>query len=244
VSVDLIARRWTILLMFGIALGSACSSKWRPATEGANSSDQIIASTPPFQTKEPEHYQAVRTITFTDSSGRSFVTKTVIARYEELRREEMESGSHELVLLDSDQGRVILLPQAGIYSEADSGTSNGVIPDQQSLEMSPDRLLHSEPNSTSYQKLGPESVLGRQATKYRVVVNISAGDNVTRSETMIWVDEGLGMPIRSETKVSDGSSTLMEISNVIMQVDKRLFQIPAGYEKVTTVELRRRLGKN
>lgn len=243
-SADLIARRWAILLVFGIALVSSCCSKWRPATESTNPSDQIIASTPPFQTREPEHYQAVRTITFTDSSGKSFVTKTVIARYEELRREEMASGSHELVLLDSDQGRVILLPQARIYSEADSGTPNGVIPDQQSLETSPDRLLHSEPNSTSYQKVGTESVSGRQATKYRVVVNISGAGNVSSSETMIWVDEGLGMPIKSETKVSDGSSTLMEISNVVLQVDKSLFQIPAGYEKVPTGELRGRLSKN
>ena len=243
-SVNLIDRPWALLLVFGIALVLSCSSKSRTATDGANSTDQIISSTPPFQTREPEHYTAVRTITFTNSTGKSFVTKTVIARYDHLRREEMESGSQELVLLDSDQGRMILLPQARIYSEADGGTTNGVIPDQQSLEMSPDRLLHSEQNSTSYQKLGIESVSGRQATKYRVVVNISGTGDVSSSETIIWIDEGLGMPIKSETKVSDGSSTLMEISNVVLQVDKGLFQIPQGYEKVPTGELRRRLSRN
>src|SRR4030095_12421907 len=79
VSVDLIARPWALLLVFGIALVSSCSSKSRTATDGANSTDQIISSTPPFQTREPEHYTAVRTITFTNSSGKSFVTKTVIA---------------------------------------------------------------------------------------------------------------------------------------------------------------------
>jgi outer membrane lipoprotein-sorting protein len=248
VSLELYARPCRrflpLLVVLGISLFSSCSSKFRPATDGTDK-DQIISATPPFQTKEPQHYQAVRTINVTDSSGKSVVTKTVIARYEELRREMTENGSgQEIVLLDSDQGRLILFTQAKIYSEANSATPSGVNPDPQLVETSPDRLLHSEPGVTSYQKLGTESVSGREATKYRVVVNISAAGNVSRSETLIWVDESLGMPIKSETKGSDGSSTLMEISNIVLEVDKALFQIPQGYERVANAELRRRLSKN
>jgi outer membrane lipoprotein-sorting protein len=248
VSADLIARACErflpLLVVLGVVLVSSCT-KSRPATDGTDFKDQIISSTPPFQTKEPEQYQAVRTITFTDSSGKPVVTKTVIARYGELRRDTTESGSNqEIVLLDSDQGRLILLPQAKIYSEANGGTPSEVNPDPQLVETSPDRLLHSEPSITTYQKLGTESVSGREATKYRVVVNISAAGNVSSSETLIWVDEILGMPIKSETKAGDGSSILMEMSNIVLEVDKGLFQIPPGYERVANAELRRRLRKN
>ncbi|HET9713265.1 MAG TPA: hypothetical protein VFP64_15330, partial [Pyrinomonadaceae bacterium] len=91
------------------------------------------------------------------------------------------------------------------------------------------------------QKLGSEVIGGRNSIKYRVVVNSSTGGNVTRSETLIWVDEALNMPIRSETKSSDGTRITTELTNISLDVDKRVFQVPDGYEKVTFTEFRKRL---
>jgi hypothetical protein len=238
------ARTWAISLIAGVVFGttllSSCSSKSRPATTEGTPTDQIVSSTPPFQTKEPAHYQAIRTITFTDSSGTSTVTKTAIARYDELRREETE----KFVLLDSEQGRVVLLPDAKIYAEVNGSISGESGTEPQELDSSPERLLHQEQIATTYQKLGTESTSGRNTTKYRVIVNTPSSGNVSSSETLIWIDETVGMPIKSETKANDGSRTLMEISNIGLDVDKGLFRIPAGYERVAAAELRRRLSKN
>jgi hypothetical protein len=48
------------------------------------------------------------------------------------------------------------------------------------------------------------------------------------------------MPIKSETK-SNGIHVTMEISEIKLEVDKSLFTIPQGYQKVTFTELRKRL---
>jgi hypothetical protein len=52
------------------------------------------------------------------------------------------------------------------------------------------------------------------------------------------------MPIKSEAKGTEGSQTLMELSDISLDLDKTLFQIPAGYEKVAISELRQRLKRN
>jgi len=104
--------------------------------------------------------------------------------------------------------------------------------------------LHQQPIATSYEDLGPDLVSGRNATKYRVIVNSSTSPSVSRSESLIWIDKSLGMPIKSQTQTNDGSQTLMEMSDISLDVDKSLFQMPTDYEKIAPDELRRRLGKN
>ena len=226
-------------LLIGTLLLSSCSNK---PPEGGNSTTnlQIVSSTPPFQTKEPQQYQATRTVTFTDSSGTVVTKKTLIARSEILRREETEGSEiGHVVFLELDKGRFVLLPDAKIYSEITDSPSI----DSEDFENSPERLLHPGDVTSSYQKLATETSSGRKITKYRVVVNSSTGENVTPGETLIWVDESLGMPVRSETKASDGSHVVMELSNIVLETDKNLFRVPEGYAKVPASELRRRLAQ-
>lgn len=226
--------------VIGTLLLSSCSSK--PKNGGVNSqaNDQIVASTPPFQTKEPQHYQAVRTIKFIDASGSVITRKTTIARSEIFRRDEIEtSDSGTIVFLELDNGRFVLVPGAKIYSEITD--ASGIDPTE--FESSPDRLLHPDSLSTTYQKLGTDIVSGRKTTKYRVAVNTSPATNVTASDTLIWIDESLGMPVKSETTASDGSHMVMELSNIILDVDKNLFHIPEDYVKVSPAALRQHLSQ-
>jgi outer membrane lipoprotein-sorting protein len=109
------------------------------------------------------------------------------------------------------------------------------------LEISPERLLHEDAETTSYQKLGTESIAGRNANKYRIVVNSSAAANVSQSETLMWIDEALQMPVRSETKSSDGTRVTMEVSEIKLEVNRELFRVPENYQKLTFTELRKRL---
>jgi outer membrane lipoprotein-sorting protein len=157
-----------------------------------------------------------------------------------MRREE----TNELVFLDTDKGRFLLLPQAKIYAEVQPSAAASPVSGDQEQDTSAERLLHQEPMTTKYERLGEEVVSGRTATKYRVTVNISGAGNVSSSETLLWIDEQLGMPIKSEAKGNDGSQTVMELSEIELDVDKNLFQIPASYEKVAIGELRQQLRKN
>lgn len=214
---------------------ASCRSQSDTVTPPAKqSSDTIVSSTPPFQTKEPESYQAVRTITTVNAAGETVVTKTAIARDGELRRHE----SGKLVYLDATQGKFVLLPAEKVYADL---TDQSPVAADQADEVSPEGLLHEETESTSYQKLGAESIGGRNANKYRIVVNSSAGPSVSQSETVMWIDEALQMPVRSETKSADGTRVTMELSEIKLDVAKESFTVPKDYQKLTFSELRKRL---
>jgi len=224
--------------LVGLLLLSSCTSKPQGGSGSPQTNEQIVSSTPPFQTKEPEQYTAVRTLTFIEPSGTSTTHKTTIARFQTLRREVTETtDAGSVVFIESDKGRFVLLPDARIYSAVTE--TSGIDPTE--FESSPEKLLHPDALSTSYQKIGSELISGRNATKYRVAVNTPTAANVSAIETLIWVDESLGMPIKSETTGKDGSRVVMELSNIVLEVDKNLFRIPDGYAKVTATDLRKRL---
>ena len=227
-----------LLLVLFLCL-TACKSQTDTANTNNAPSETIVSSTPPFQTKEPERYRATRIVTITSSTGEAVVTKTSIARDGDLRRHESETNSKLVAYLDIPEGRFVLLPDDKVY--ADLAAEAGVSTNED--EITPDRLLHTDAESSSYQKLGSEVIGGRNSTKYRVVVNSSTAGNVTRSETLIWIDEALNMPVRSETKSSDGTRITTELTDISLDVDKRIFQVPEGYEKVAFTEFRKRLTK-
>ena len=138
---------------------------------------------------------------------------------------------------------MVLLPEEKIYADMTPTAESAAGSDLIDSGGSPERLLHEQtPVSSSYERLGTEEVDGRSTTKYRVVVNNSGGTNVSKLETLIWIDESLGMPIRSESK-SEGRQSIMNLTNISLTVDGSLFQVPQGYKKVATTEITQRLAK-
>jgi outer membrane lipoprotein-sorting protein len=207
------------------------------ATPGA-SPETVISSTPPFQTKEPNRYHATRTIIIVTAAGETTTTKSSIARDGELRRNESELAARRVAYLDLPEGRFVLLLDDKVYAAV-----AGEVSEDTTEETSPERLLHTDDGNTSYQKIGTEQIGGRNTSKYRIVVNSSNAGNVSLSETLMWIDEALQMPVKSEIKSSDGTRVMMELSDIKLDVDKSLFRIPEDYEKVTFSEFRKRLTK-
>ena len=225
-------RACAVIAVSVLAIASCRSQSPNVSTAGNQSSDTVVSSTPPFQTKEPERYHAVRTITTVNASGESLVTKNSVARDGELRRHE----SGKIVYLDVPEGKFVLLPGEKLYADLTEGSTINA----DESEISPEGLLHEDVGSTSYQKLGPELIEGRNTNKYRIVVNNSAAPNVSQSETVMWVDEALQMPIRSETKSADGTRVTMELSEIKLEADKDLFKVPKDFRKLSFSELRKR----
>lgn len=234
ITLRLVAVGVVVLVIIG------CRSQNEALTNATPSPDIVVSSTPPFQTKEPERYRAVRTIKAVSAEGQTLVTKTSVARDGESRRHESTSASKTIVYLDVPEGKFVLLPDEKLYADVTDQSQISADPNEEGLQSSPDAMLHTDAGATSYQKLGNEVIDGRNTNKYRIVVNSSPASNVSQSETLMWIDEALQMPIRSETK-SNGTHVTMEISEIKLEVDKRLFTIPEGYKKVTFTELRKRL---
>lgn len=234
------ARRKTLLFCAAAVaiLTAACAASRREAKE-SNANKIVVSATPPFETKEPERYRATRTITITSASGETTVTKNLIARDGELRRDESTTGGQQVVYLTLPEGRFVLLPNEKVYAAAtdEPPASDG----EDASETSPDRLLHAELITPGYQQLGKETIGGKDLQKYRVVVNNSAGENVSAGETLLWFDEKLQMPVRTESRSPNGVRTVNELSNVVLDAGKTLFQIPKDYEKIEFAKLRERL---
>lgn len=214
---------------------TSCRIATEPTSNENPATDVVISTTPPFQTKEPERYSATRTITTFTNNGDTVITKTLIARDGPRRREEQDG----IVYLDLPEGRFVLLPDQKLYAAA-TREDEPATPEEGDAN-SPDRLLHTDPISTTYQPLGSETIGGRSTSKYRIVVNNSRSENVSLNETLMWIDNALKMPIKSETKAPDGTRTAMELSGVALEADKQLFQIPAGFEKIALNALQKQL---
>ncbi len=234
-------RERTLISVLLALLTVSCRSQNNSPTNVNSTTETVVSSTPPFQTKEPDRYRATRTITIVTANGQTVTTRSLIARDGERRRNESQVTSKTVAYLDVAEGRFVLLPDEKIYTEATSDSTLPTSEGDDALERSPEGLLHAETGSTSYQKLGKEVIAERSADKYRVVVNSANAASVSVSETLIWIDESLRMPVRSETKSSDGTRVLMELSEISLVVDASLFKIPEDYRKVTFNEFRERL---
>jgi len=233
--------RRELIVVSLVLLTIACRSQSNSTANENSTTELHVSSTPPFQTKEPDRYRAIRNITVVAANGRTVTTKNLIARDGELRRNESQVASKTIAYVETPEGRFVLLPDEKLYAEVAGDTSLPANEDDDALERSPEGLLHAETGNTSYQTQGKEAIGGRNADKYRVVVNAPSAGNVSVSETLIWIDDVLGMPIKSETKSSDGTRVSMELSDISVEVDNVLFQIPKDYQKVMFAEFRKRL---
>ena len=225
-----------ILLSFcALIFGASCAQTQKVATD-TNTNPSVVSSTPPFQTKEPERYRATRTITTITANGETTVVKTLVARDGEWRRDEPEMAPQRMIFLYGPGGKFLLLPDSKAFVELTKMDQTETFDSENESDTSPDRLLHTDPIATTYQKIGAETVNGRATQKYRAVVNSSTGTNVSGNETLIWVDEALQMPIKSETKSSDGRRVTTELTDISLEVERVLFQVPEGYQKTTRSE--------
>jgi hypothetical protein len=240
--------RWILLVVMATSLttaGTLTYQKWpqiitklrrTPATASPQRDEP--SSVPPFSTKEPEVYQATRTITDVEKTGAdgnatptTRIEKLEVARDGQNRREEIRSGTF---YLESSNGRFLLLPEQKIYADlyATSGQNNFELGEL--TDSSPERLLHESSSASSYQNLGPELIDGRKTTKYRVLGD-QMEPGVNETVTLIWVDDELNMPIKSE--MTSGSAVVtIALANIRRMVDSQIFELPKDYKKVEVAD--------
>ncbi|HEX3187496.1 MAG TPA: hypothetical protein VHQ94_22035 [Pyrinomonadaceae bacterium] len=222
---------------------ASCRTASEPATNDSPKTDTVVSNTPPFKTKEPERYSATRTITVFNPDGDTSTSSTLIARDGPRWREEPQATEPRVIYLDLPEGRFVVYPEDKVYAAATNDDERANSQSEEPDDNSPDRLLHTDPIRTTYQSLGAETIAERRVSKYRIVVNDSLAENVSPNETLMWIDEELSMPIKSETKSADGTRTVTEISHVILDPDKQLFKIPPDYKKVGFSTLQKQLSE-
>ena len=237
-------RRESALISVSLLLLTiSCRPQNNSVTNENSSPNTVVSSTPPFQTKEPNRYRAIRIVTVVSATGQTVITKNLVARDGEMRRNESQVASKTIAYIETQEGRLLLLPDEKIYAEVTSDSDLPATEDDEALARSPEGVLHAETGNTSYQNLGKETFGSRNTDKYRVVVNAASAGNVSVSETLIWIDEALKMPVKSETKSADGTRVSTELAEIALEVDDDLFRVPKDYQKVTFAEFRKHLTK-
>ena len=232
-------KKWPLCCFLALLFCSGCKSQSEPAVNDNASSETIVSATPPFKTKEPDRYRGTRITSTQTSNGETHVTKLLIARTGDMRRHESGTGAAQTVYLERPEGRFVLLVAEKVY--ANITATPEISPTQE--DVTPEWIVHSDTGTTSYQKLGMEVVGGRNAEKYRIVVNTPTSGSVIVTETLLWIDEALQMPIRSEITGSDGMKITTELTDLAVDVDNRVFQVPDDYQKITYTDFMNRLRK-
>jgi outer membrane lipoprotein-sorting protein len=105
--------------------------------------------------------------------------------------------------------------------------------------MQSDYILHESNFEPGYEKLGIETIDGRQTVKYRVTAS-SSNDAIPASDRVIWVDEVLGMPVKTELIHREGmrsSRVQVQLTDIRTEVDLTQFEIPSDYRKVKASQI-------
>jgi outer membrane lipoprotein-sorting protein len=237
--------RWILVALVACSLigGALAYKRWpsllrklrKPPAVVSTTSDQPL-SIPPFSTSEPERYQATRVISEIEKRADGSLAPAgtesfLIARDGQNRRQEYREREVVVVFLENATGQFVLLPNAKIYCLApplDEGIENS--PNNELTNSSANRLLHQTPTAALYQKLGSEAIEGRATTKYRVTEG-TGGTEPEESVTLIWVDDELGLPVKTE--MTSGSMIVtIELKDIRREVDPQLFELPKDYKKV------------
>lgn len=226
----------------------------QPATTGPRDQNSSpianVASTPPYSTKEPERYRALSVVTIVEDQKQTSGSRIFVARDGNRRREDYDDGDGPgLSYLQTPEGLFLISPSLKLYSEIKPEDNR--IPNDPVVRsvLSPNRLLNDSRPEIRYEKLGPAELNGRAVTKYRITSRALVGDakNVV-TETIAWIDESLGLRIRSETTSINGgirSETIVhELRDISTDVDPALFVIPPDFRKVASTDIlpRRRDG--
>jgi hypothetical protein len=239
-------------LLLVLLISTACKrSSEGNAGDGSNANSTAATdqtqSTPPFATKEPDRYSA--TVVTSGSLGPSAASlpgidalsnqQMFVARDGERRRVDTEMLPGVTVsYLQLANARYVLVPSKKLYAEIKLGDLEGMPNPAQGVpsDFAPDKLVKGTPTGSKYEKLGAEDVNGRMATKYRVTVPDAEGA-AGSSETTIWVDESLGLPIKMESVSKDGAKYGMEMRDIKLEADPSKFELPGDYQKVEHREL-------
>jgi outer membrane lipoprotein-sorting protein len=172
----------------------------------------------------------IATVAGSDRTSR----ETLIARDGNKRRSEFgppgsTSGAYYLNLPEGD---FVVMSSKGLYARIQTpGEPVDVASD---LGLSPQRLMSEDTSSLAYELNGKEQVDGRSLTRYKVTARTR--ENGALTESTVWVDEALGMPVKVETisgQTADNRSRFtVELRDISLSVDPGLFQIPSGYKEV------------
>jgi hypothetical protein len=214
-------------------------------TANANAAPGGAAS--PFSAREPERYSMKMAIT---------------AQMEASNRQGNAQWEIDFARMDANRRWAIKIPsinQEVIYLEK-PGLKYLVLPSRsQYVELTPDALgfplgnmltpsaMIEQLKSRPHENLGAEQVNGRPATKYKFAgaANTGTQAGTVQADSFVYIDQETGLPLRADlnavTTNNMSARGMLETRDIHLNPDPASFEVPAGYKKVTSEELKQQI---
>ncbi len=216
-------------LLFTLVFCSSCQYLQNSANSNSSSNQTIISDKngdTAFLTKEPETYQA-EIIEKTDDNE---IIKTFIARSKE--RFLIKTDDIGTLKLTANKSFLINFAKK-IYFENDV---KNIITNETSGETLQDFLTTewlNQKTDAKFENIGVENGLTKFIAKFDA------------SETIIFIDENVKLPIRQEFYSVEGEQRnltySLEIQNLKLIIDETMFEIPKDFRKVSNEEFQKYL---
>jgi hypothetical protein len=219
---------------------------------GATSADSNGSPGPrePIYTKEPDQYSETISINVEPRAEDKKIEVPQLqfdfAKLGGDRRATFQlPGLGQVIYLEHSGLKYVILAARNQYLELDQATLGVELPKLSLL--TPTAVVDHLKSNAPYYKLGAENVNGRPAIKYRFAgkfnTQTAAGDVDT--DSTVFLDETTGLPVRAEivgsTAGGKGARVTLQMSNVQLNPDRAGFDVPIGYKKVTSQELRQQI---
>ena len=219
---------------FVLVISSACRF-WQKAggetpAPTPFTAEELISEIP-FSTKEPEVFQLEIVITANGSENKIFAARAGANR----RFDYDAGGKNQVSKMRSDKNYLLIQDKKLYTEEAPEGFSGA----ESWTDFLTTEWLSAKTDAKFF-KLGAENNL----VKYRVV--FGEAENA-RSESLIFVDENVNLPVRQEFYSIQGEQKTLtmtvELKNLKLEAAAELFAVPADYRRVSFEEFQKILKK-
>ncbi len=208
-----------------------------------SSTTETTSSGAVIETKEPEKYTATMSITAAPSGQQAQTLPDIkIARNGTDRRYSMDTRIPtvgEVIFLDKADKRYLILPARKQYLELTSEMTGVEMP----RSLTPGQLVSQLGRQQGVERVGEETLNGRQTTKYRYAAKTNTGTQAGQvaTDSFIYIDKETGLPLRIEgfgqatgsVQGMNGGKATVEMRNLTTEVNAADFEIPQGYAKLT-----------
>jgi hypothetical protein len=201
----------------------------------------------PFSPREPERYSMKMVI-----SGQAQVNNQQGSTQWEIDFARMDANrrwsvkvpglNQEVIYLEKPGLKYLVLPARSQYVELTPDALGFPLGSLLTPSAMMDRL-----KSRPHENLGPEPVNGRPATKYKFAgaANTGTQAGTVQADSIVYIDDETGLPLRADLSAvtTSGSNArgVLETRDIHLNPDATLFDVPAGYRKVTAEELKQQI---
>lgn len=217
------------------------------ASATANSNTAPGGAASPISAKEPERYSMTMVVTGQgEANSRQGSTQWEIdfARMDANRRWSIKIPglNQEVVYLEKPGLKYLVLPSRSQYVELNPDELGFPLGDMMTPSAMIERL-----QSRPHENLGIEAVNGRPATKYKFSGSANTGTQAgtVQADSFVYIDQETGLPLRADLNAvaSGGASArgMMETRDIHLNPDPTVFEVPTGYKKVTSAELKQQI---